>query len=199
LAIEVQMPNCYSCGGSVFAINNGKLTLPWRLKIFSVCTSTETLLSNWLIDSPDLPIAVVAKKQRYGRGTGGRHWQSPRGGIWLSAAIPWNGDPPQAENLPIMMAAALAAELKILGLGPQLQLKPPNDLMVGDRKLAGVLTSILWRGSQVRLVRFGIGLNGRHPIRPPGITLEQVLDHHCPRWLKLIQLGLKAVERLALH
>ena len=69
--------------------------------------------------------------------------------------------------------------------------------MVGQRKLAGVLSSVIWRGTQPRLLRFGIGLNGRHPIAPPGITLEQWLGDSCPRFDQLLMLGLRAIERLA--
>ena len=124
------------------------LRMAWRLRVLPVCASTEPLLSNWLAAQPLLPIAVVSKKQRFGRGTAQRHWQSPAGGLWLSAAIPWGGEPPAADRLPLLMAAALMAELEPLGLGAELHLKPPNDLMVGQQKLAGVLTSVVWRAGR---------------------------------------------------
>ncbi len=185
----------FRCGGALLA--GSALVLPWQVRVIPVCSSTETLLTAWLQQEPRLPVAVVAKKQRFGRGSANRSWQSPSGGLWLSAAIPWFGESPQAENLPILMAAALEAELQSLGIGPQLQIKAPNDLIVGNQKLAGVLTSVVWRGLLVRHVRFGIGLNGRHPIRPPGITLEQLLGNRCPPWQQLVLLGLRAVEKLA--
>ena len=99
------------------------------------------------------------------------------------------------------MAAALAAELVPWtdGASPALTIKPPNDLMVGQRKLAGVLSSVVWRGPEPRLLRFGIGLNGRHPIASPGITLQQWLKGRCPGSDQLLVLGLRAVERLARH
>jgi len=188
------------CGGGLLRRRRDlDLRMAWRLRVLLVCASTEPLLSHWLAAQPLLPIAVVSKKQRFGRGTAQRHWQSPAGGLWLSAAIPWGGEPPAADRLPLLMAAALMAELEPLGLGAELHLKPPNDLMVGQQKLAGVLTSVVWRGGQVRHVRFGIGLNGRHSIRPPGITLEQLLGSRCPPWPKLVHIGLRALERLALN
>jgi BirA family biotin operon repressor/biotin-[acetyl-CoA-carboxylase] ligase len=96
--------------------------------------------------------------------------------------------------LPLLVVEALAAELRLLGL--ETSIKPPNDLMVENRKLAGVLTAIQWRGGEIRHVRFGLGLNGRHPIRPPGVTLEQLLGPRCPPWPCLVGLGLRALERL---
>ena len=177
------------------------MLLPWRLRFLPLCASTELELSRWLKQGDEPPIAVVALRQRYGVGQQGRHWQSPAGGLWLSAAIPWQRPltPGAAEQLPRRMAAALAAELEpwAAGVAPSLTIKSPNDLMVGQRKLAGVLSSVIWRGGQPRLLRFGIGLNGRHPIAPPGITLEQWLDGRCPRFDQLLLMGLSAIERLA--
>ena len=179
------------------------MLLPWRLRYLALCASTERELSRSLQQGVEPPLAVVARHQRYGVGQHGRHWQSPAGGLWLSAAIPWQRplSAAAAEHLPRRMAAALAAELAPLSVGasPPLTIKSPNDLMVGKRKLAGVLSSVIWRGSQPRLLRFGIGLNGRHPIAPPGITLEQWLDGRCPRFDQLLLIGLSAIERLALE
>jgi len=177
------------------------LLLPWRLRFLPLCASTERELSRWLQQGVEAPLAVVARRQRYGVGQHGRHWQSPAGGLWLSAAIPWQRplSAAAAEHLPRRMAAALAAELAPWSVGacPPLTIKAPNDLMVGQRKLAGVLSSVIWRGSTPRLLRFGIGLNGRHPIAPPGITLEQWLQGRCPGFDQLLLIGLAAIERLA--
>ena len=179
------------------------MLLPWRLRYLPLCASTELELSRWLKQGDEPPLAVVARRQRYGVGQQGRHWQSPAGGLWLSAAIPWQRplSAAAAEQLPRQMAAALAAELVPWtdGASPALTIKPPNDLMVGQKKLAGVLSSVVWRGPEPRLLRFGIGLNGRHPIAPPGITLQQWLKGRCPRADQLLVLGLRAVERLARH
>lgn len=177
------------------------LLLPWRLHYVPLCASTERDLSRCLQQGTEPPLAVVARRQRYGVGQHGRQWQSPAGGLWLSAAIPWQRplSPAAAEQLPRRMAAALAAELApwTAEASPPLTIKSPNDLMVGQRKLAGVLSSVTWRGGQPRLLRFGIGLNGRHPIAPPGITLEQWLNGRCPRFDQLLLIGLGAIERLA--
>ena len=177
------------------------LLLPWRLHYVPLCASTERDLSRCLQQGTEPPLAVVARRQRYGVGQHGRQWQSPAGGLWLSAAIPWQRplSPVAAEQLPRRMAAALAAQLApwTAEASPPLTIKSPNDLMVGQRKLAGVLSSVTWRGGQPRLLRFGIGLNGRHPIAPPGITLEQWLNGRCPRFDQLLLIGLGSIERLA--
>ena len=89
------------------------MLLPWRLRYLPLCASTEWDLSRCLQQGVQPPLAVVARRQRYGVGQHGRQWQSPAGGLWLSAAIPWQRplSPAAAEQLPRRMAAALAAEL----------------------------------------------------------------------------------------
>ena len=54
-------------------------------------------------------------------------------------------------------------------------IKWPNDLIVGSRKLAGVLPKLVFRGHQVRLARIGVGLNVRNPVPRGGIALRELL------------------------
>ena len=191
-----------SSGGRLLALAGGDLQLPWRLRVVPVCSSTELMLHRWLSTGAVPPLALMARQQRHGRGQYGRHWQAPMGGLWLSAALPWDGPAPTDDpsQLPLLVATALAAELaplaEVSGAAP-LRIKAPNDLMVGQRKLAGMLTSAVWRGGALQQLRVGIGLNGRHPIRPPGITMEQWLGCRAPPWPRLALIGLRALERLA--
>ena len=91
------------------------------------------------------------------------------------------------------MAEALAEELAPFAL--PLTIKPPNDLMIEGRKLAGILSAVVWRGGQARQLRFGIGLNGRHPMPAPAVSLQDRLGSRCPPWPDLVLLGLRALER----
>ena len=66
----------------------------WCLRSRSVCGSTETELERWLARQPPpdrlvVPRVVLARQQRHGHGQHGRSWQAPVGGVWLSAALPW--------------------------------------------------------------------------------------------------------------
>jgi len=169
------------------------LLLPWRLRQLTVCASTEEELSRWLAAGGQAPLAVIALRQRFGRGQHGRRWQSPAGGLWISAALPWTAPMPPPSGLPLLMAEALAAELAPLGL--PLVIKPPNDLMLDGRKLAGILSAVVWRGSVARQLRFGIGLNGRHPMPAPAVSLQDHLGSRCPPWSDLVLLALRALER----
>ncbi len=147
--------------------------LPWRLRALPVCATTELELERWLAASPSLaagaelvaPLAVLARRQRFGRGQRGRPWHSPAGGAWISAALPWPPDPAAAAAPGLAVAVGLALELEELGL--TVRLKWPNDLLLDGRKVAGLLPRLRLRGARVRWAQVGVGLNGRHRL-PPG-------------------------------
>jgi BirA family biotin operon repressor/biotin-[acetyl-CoA-carboxylase] ligase len=129
--------------------------LAWRLRGLSVCASSELELERWLASpalaaAPSLttPLAVVTRRQRFGRGQRGRVWLSPAGGAWISAALPWPADPAAAAAPGLAVAVGLALELE--GLGLSVRLKWPNDLLLEGRKLAGLLPRLRLRGGRVR-------------------------------------------------
>ncbi len=162
--------------------------LSWQVRRFAVCASTERELERWLRSRErelrPLPgalagrlgggLAVVAAHQRFGQGQRGRQWDSPVGGLWLSAAMPWPTASADSASLSLAVAVGLALQLEALGVVAQL--KWPNDVLVGGRKLAGILPRLRLRGAQVRWAQVGLGLNGIN--RPPSgaISLAQALS-----------------------
>lgn len=155
--------------------------LRWQRRHLPVCASTEIELAHWLalreaagrpLPGDGTALAVLARRQRFGRGQQGRSWSSPPGGIWLSAAVPWPSQPASAA-LGLAVAVGLALQLETLGLRPQL--KWPNDLLVGGRKLAGLLPRLRHRGGLVRWAQVGIGLNGCNRVPVGAINLAAAL------------------------
>ena len=119
----------------------------WTVREFDSVTSTNLVAA-------ELPAwsAVRAVTQTAGRGRFQREWISDQGGLWLSAVVPTH--PSKARILPLL--AGLAVCDVVRGLGFQdVRLRWPNDVMVGDRKLAGVLIDQFKPGLAV----LGIGLN----------------------------------------
>jgi BirA family transcriptional regulator, biotin operon repressor / biotin---[acetyl-CoA-carboxylase] ligase len=101
--------------------------------------------------------AVVAEVQETGRGSRGRSWSSPRGGLWLSVLAR-----PRAaalEVLSLRAGLAVAELLEALGAQGRIALKWPNDLMLGDRKCGGILCEARWQGASPAWVVIGLGLN----------------------------------------
>ena len=159
----------------------GPLPLPWRLRTVAVCGSTEQLLSAWLqrdprsgrAGEPAAPRALLADHQRFGHGQRGRPWSSPRGGVWLSAALPWSQPSSSAASLSLAVAVGVAIELESLGL--EVRIKWPNDLLVGGRKIAGLLPRLRHRGDAVVGARVGIGLNGCNRVPPGAMSVASAL------------------------
>lgn len=156
----------------------------WRLRRLAVCASTERELERWLHCEPPaegspLRRMVVARRQRFGRGQQGRVWESPAGGLWLSAAFAWPADPAAGAAPALALALGLAQELERLGTPGRplpVAIKWPNDLYLQGRKLAGLLPRLRIRGGRVRWAQLGLGLNGINRVPPGAIALGEALQ-----------------------
>ena len=98
--------------------------------------------------------AVRADRQTNGRGRFQRTWISDLGGLWLSAVVPVSKDPLMRRALPLATGLAICNALRELGVS-ELRLRWPNDVLVNNRKLAGLLIDQFVPGLAV----VGIGLN----------------------------------------
>ncbi len=121
-----------------------------KAQIWSFCNSSNLqLLSN-----PQLHLGI-AEAQWAGRGRRGRTWHSPYGRhLYLSVAV----TPPVSAPGTLPLVAALGVFLVLREWIPDLWVKWPNDLWVGQRKLGGVLMEGRRQGAQQRWV-LGLGIN----------------------------------------
>lgn len=99
--------------------------------------------------------AVRADRQTAGRGRHGRAWVSDAGGVWLSAVVPTGSWEEGWAALPLAAGWAVCQALEALGV-PRLRLRWPNDVLIGPRKLAGLLAEQTRPGLAV----VGVGING---------------------------------------
>ncbi len=98
---------------------------------------------------------VVARKQTSGRGRRGRSWVSPEGGLWMSMVLK-----PEKVDPRLVFIGALAI-VDVLGeFGIQAGIKWPNDVWVGGKKIAGILTE----GKAGEYSVLGVGLNVNNPL-----------------------------------
>ncbi len=99
-------------------------------------------------------------RQRAGRGRHGRSWTVPPGrSLALSVCLWPPGD--RAAALPLLPAAAAAAVAETVRdlSGVEARLKWPNDVLVGERKLAGTLLEASWAGEKPAGAVLGVGVN----------------------------------------
>lgn len=106
---------------------------------------------------------VIAESQTHGKGRMGRSWVSPPyRNLYLSVILRPNLAPLHAAQITLMSAVALAETVQsFLPFPPEI--KWPNDVLVGGRKLAGILTESSVEADQVRFVIVGIGVNLNFP------------------------------------
>lgn len=108
-----------------------------------------------------------AERQTAGRGRQGRPWQAPQGNLAASTLVRLRAGDPPAASLALVAAVALYDALTVF-LAPDapLQLKWPNDLLLGGAKLSGIL---LERGGDAVVIGIGVNL-AHHPDLPDRAT-----------------------------
>lgn len=119
--------------------------------------STQDSLHVMAAEGAEDGTAVVAVEQSEGRGSRGRAWRSPRGGLWLSV-LSRPETPMPAEALSIRVALEIAGALEARGVA-DIQLKWPNDLILDGRKLGGILSEARWSGDRLGWIAIGVGIN----------------------------------------
>lgn len=128
-----------------------------RVAVQPVTDSTNAQLL--AADAAQDPQALFAEFQTAGRGRRGRSWVSPFGAnVYLSLAWSFAQWPRQLTTLPLAAGVACARALRRCGLD-DVQLKWPNDLFVGSRKLGGILIEHRAEAGGPCRVVIGIGIN----------------------------------------
>jgi BirA family transcriptional regulator, biotin operon repressor / biotin---[acetyl-CoA-carboxylase] ligase len=145
---------------------------------------------------------LVAEEQTAGRGRAGRTWVSlPGSSLTFSVLLrPTPVPPPVRGWLPLLTGVAVAAAVRSAA-GVAAVLKWPNDVLVGDRKLAGILAEQSPGGDAVVI---GVGLNvatpqSALPVSPAGLPATSLLVEgaEVARELLLTEV-LRGLERLYL-
>jgi BirA family transcriptional regulator, biotin operon repressor / biotin---[acetyl-CoA-carboxylase] ligase len=139
----------------------------WRVRRFASIDST----NRWLLDEArhgaPAGLVVVADEQTAGRGRRGRTWTAPPGSSLLMSVLVRPELPIERVHV-VSLAAALALRDAVTAVtGIDVGLKWPNDLIVGDRKIAGVLAEAdVASDGSVQAVVVGLGCNVDWPSIP---------------------------------
>lgn len=102
---------------------------------------------------------VFAESQTKGRGRLGRSWFSPKEkGIYLSLLLRPEFLPQEAPKITLMTAVSISEAIKKI-TGLSVLIKWPNDIVVGGKKLAGILTELDAEADKIKFINIGIGIN----------------------------------------
>jgi BirA family biotin operon repressor/biotin-[acetyl-CoA-carboxylase] ligase len=129
------------------------------IRVFHETTSTNDVVERLARDGVKEGVVVFAEAQTRGRGRMGRKWVSPGGkGLWFSVLLRPKLAGESRSLLTIASATALARAIrKYTELRPEI--KWPNDVLIGGRKIAGILAELSAELHLVRHVVLGIGVN----------------------------------------
>src|SRR5581483_3651874 len=129
------------------------------IRVFEQTTSTNDVIEKLARDGVKEGVVVFAESQTKGRGRLGRKWISPnRKGLWFSILLRPDMRPQETTQLTVASATALrraiVSETKL-----QPEIKWPNDILIGGKKVAGILTELSAELDKVRHVILGIGVD----------------------------------------
>lgn len=110
-------------------------------------------------DGAEEGTVVVTEEQSAGRGRLERGWFSPyRKGLWFSIILRPDFLPMEAPKCTLMAAVALTKAFHRLGLAAA-GIKWPNDILVGPKKMVGILTEMNGTMEEIQYIVMGIGIN----------------------------------------
>ena len=129
------------------------------IRVFERTTSTNDVVEKLARDGVREGAVVFAEAQTKGRGRLGRVWQSPtRRGLWFSVLLRPDLRPQETTQLTVISATALRRAIKSVA-GLSAEIKWPNDVLHGGKKIAGILTEMSAETDRVRHVIIGIGVD----------------------------------------
>lgn len=133
----------------------------WFKKVVyhEVVDSTNLEAKRLALDTEENPILIVADEQQLGRGRLGRSWHSAKGdGLWMSLLIRPEIEPEASFRLTLIGAVAVVKAIeKVTSLSAGI--KWPNDVIVNDKKICGILSEMSAEWQKVNYVVLGIGIN----------------------------------------
>ena len=135
-------------------------TLPIAaFEAFDEVGSTNDVAMEWLRNGAEDRSLVITNRQISGRGRMGRSWQTtPEASLAFSYILK-----PSPREIPYLAfyspLGALAVCEAILAYDTQAQIKWPNDVLINRKKVAGILSEVVWEGDAISGVVIGIGVN----------------------------------------
>ena len=149
-----------------------------RIEYLAVVDSTNRAAGDFARQGAGEGTVVVAEAQSAGRGRMGRRWESPAGeNLYFSVILTPDVEPARVPQLALVAAVAVHEGLARMCPDIAGRIKWPNDILVGGRKVAGILCEASLEADRVHRVILGIGVNVNGtalpgPLRASATTLR---------------------------
>ncbi len=125
---------------------------------FNEVTSTNDVAKELAAKGAEEGTVVVSEGQTLGRGRLSREWASPQGGLWFSIVLRPKVAPKDASKLTFVAAVAVTRVIRET-FDLEAEIKWPNDVLIGGKKVCGILTETSTKGDAVDFVVVGVGIN----------------------------------------
>ncbi len=126
--------------------------------VFNEVTSTNTVARFLSVNGVENGTVVISEKQTNARGRSGKAWESPLGGVWLSIILTPNVDHSKLPLITLATGVAVAKTLEKIGVENP-EIKWPNDIMIGGKKVCGILTEAIAKFNTIENVIIGVGID----------------------------------------
>ena len=129
-----------------------------RVFYFDTLDSTQNFAAKIASNQNENGSIVISKRQTDGKGRMKRKWESPAGGVWMSIIIQPEFNISYITLVPIAASLALCIAIeKTLKIKPKL--KWPNDILMKEKKVAGILLDTSIQSNKIESIVLGIGIN----------------------------------------
>ena len=129
-----------------------------NLYVFDEVKSTNTVAKFLAMNGAENGTVVISEKQTDARGRSGKAWASPIGGIWLSLIVKPNVDYSKLPMITIGTGVAVAKAIERTGINSA-EIKWPNDIIIHDKKVCGILTEAVTTFNTIDSVIIGVGID----------------------------------------
>ena len=128
-----------------------------KFHYFEEVGSTNRIARELADDGAKEGTVVICETQSDGRGRLSRTWISPRGGLWFSFILRPQIPPKKAPIVTLLTGVAVAKAIR--GFGLDAKIKWPNDVLINERKVSGILTEMDTDSDVVNYIVVGVGIN----------------------------------------
>jgi BirA family biotin operon repressor/biotin-[acetyl-CoA-carboxylase] ligase len=129
-----------------------------NLYVYKEVSSTNTVAKFLAINKVENGSVVISEKQTDARGRSGKYWASPLGGVWLSVILQPHVDYSRLPLITLATGVAVAKALERIGI-ENAEIKWPNDIMINDKKVCGILTEAVTKFNTIENIIIGVGID----------------------------------------
>lgn len=178
-------------------------TIGKELYLFKEVMSTNTVAKFLSENDVNNGTVIISEKQSGAKGRLGKSWESPLGGIWLSLVVKPNVDHSKIPMITLATGVAVVKTLERIGI-ENAEIKWPNDVMINDKKVCGILTEAITKFNSIESVIIGVGIDANFDVNvlseelQEGTTTLDIELGHRVNENEIIRFFLEEFERIGI-